>query len=269
MRLLTRVHGRLLLVALVAAFVIGCNDGGSAPAAPTPTPTPAPAPAPAPSPAPPPAPAEPVAVSTIELNPQEISGQSQSVATVTLTGPAPEGGALVGIATTNREVAKVPATLLIPAGEKTGTFRVESSTVSDVTRVAIVASYGGVSNGATLTVGFDPLSAAFADPRSCSLLSSGRLTCSFDGSASKGQISSFRWSIRTTRGGLHEWESNTPVTTPTGTTCTFFSGLGNPPGDPNTFTIEVALQVIGRNGERSNRVTRFVIVFASRVCGYP
>jgi hypothetical protein len=271
MRLLTRMHRRPLLVAVIAAFVVGCNDGSGAPAAPTPAPTPAPSapPVPAPSPAPAPPSAEPVAVSLIELDPQEISGQSQSVATVTLTGPAPEGGALVGIATSNRDVAKVPATLLIPAGERTGNFRVESSTVADVTRVAIVASYGGVSNGATLTVGFDPLSAAFVVPGSCSLLSSGRLTCSFDGSASKGRISAFRWSIRTTRRGLYEWESNSPVTTPSGTDCVFFSGLGSPPGNPNSFTIEVGLQVTGRNGERSNLATQFVTVFASRVCGYP
>src|SRR6185503_19083033 len=105
-------------------------------------------------------------------------------------------------------VAKVPPTLLIPAGEKSGTARVESSTVNDVTRVSIIAQYGGASNGATLTIGFDPLSAAFVVDGSCNLLELGRLTCNFDARASKGRISTYRWAVRTTRRGLLEWESN-------------------------------------------------------------
>ena len=256
----------VLAIAAVACLV-GCTES-SAPAAPTPAPEPTPAPAPAPAPVPTPAPAEPVTVALIELNPQEISGQSHSVATVTLTGPAPEGGAVVSLTSTNRDVAKVPATLLIPAGEKTGTVRVESSTVSDEIRLSIIAQYGGVSNGATLTVGFDPLSAAFVVPTSCWLVASGRLTCNFDGRASKGRISAYRWSIRTTRRGLFEWETNGAVTTPT-TTCAFFSGLGNPPGNPNSFTIQVELYVTGKDDQRSNIASRFVDVSAYGVCGYP
>jgi hypothetical protein len=263
---LFRVLGSALAIAALA-LAIGCSDG---PAAPTgPAPTPAPTPTPTPTPTPSPAPVEPVTVALIELNPQEISGQSQSVATVTLTGPAPEGGALVSLLSTNRDVAKVPASVLIPAGEKTGTVRVESSTVSDEVRLSIIAFYGGASNGATLTVGFDPLSAAFVVPTSCSLLDLGRLSCTFDARASKGRISAYRWSIRTTRRGLYEWETNGSTATPVGTTCAFFAGLGNPPGNPNGFVIQVELQVVGRNGELSNVASRFVDVSAYRVCGYP
>lgn len=204
----------------------------------------------------------------IELNPQEISGQSSSIATVTLTGPAPEGGAIVGISTSNKDVAKVPATLLIPAGEKSRTFRIETSTISEITRVDIVANYGGVANGATLTVGFDPLLAAFSVPGSCNMTSTGRLTCDFDARNSKGRISAYRWTLRASNKGLLQWESNGSITTPL-TSCSFWAGVGTSQGSPNLFTIIVELQVVGRNGELSNVATNFVSVYAFGVCGFP
>jgi len=88
--------------------------------------------------------------------------------------------------------------------------------------------------------------------------------------ASKGRISAYRWTIRTTRQGLLQWETNGAIATPVPPSgCAFFSGLNNPPGNLYRFTIMVELQVVGRNGELSNIVTKFVDVWGQNVCGYP
>ena len=263
-----------VLALLMAVWVIGCSESGNIPAAPTPSPAPTPVPTPAPAPAPAPTPVEPAVLQILELNPPNIGSQSFSIGTVTLTGPSPEGGALVSLASTNRSVATVPSSMLIPAGEKSGTFRIESTTVGSLTSLAIVATYGGVSNGATLTVGPQPLRAVLTPLRGVCLLSSaGELTvfggnpCFFDARKSTGNIVQFRWSIRTAR-ATYEWTSVDGFSSPPLADCPFFAGLGTI-DDPDGFSLEVGVRVVGKDGELSEISTYTQGVSARGVCGYP
>jgi len=92
----------------------------------------------------------------LAVNPTSVPGGSVSTGTVTLAAPAPAGGAVVTLTSTNPALATVPASLTIPEGTDNGNFPVSTSAVSASTTVDILASYGGVTQGSTLAL--SPLS---------------------------------------------------------------------------------------------------------------
>ena len=105
------------------------------------------------TPASPPAPS----LSSLTLNPTSgIGGAQSSTGTVTLSGPAPTGGAQVALSS-NNGAASVASSVAVPAGVTTATFTVNTSVVTASTTVTISAAYGGVSKSATLTVTPPPL----------------------------------------------------------------------------------------------------------------
>ena len=104
------------------------------------------------TPPPPPPPSPAVTLSSLTLNPTTVVGGTQSsTGTVTLSGPAPAGGALVTLAS-NNSAASVPASVTISAGASSATFTVNTTPVTSSTSVTISASYGGATQSAGLTV---------------------------------------------------------------------------------------------------------------------
>jgi len=96
---------------------------------------------------------EPVIVpSSLSLSPTSVQGGGSSTGTLTLSGQAPTGGAVVSLVNSNPAAATVPASVTVPAGVTTATFTVASSVVDVVTEVSITASYNGTSRSATLVV---------------------------------------------------------------------------------------------------------------------
>ena len=92
-------------------------------------------------------------LSSLTLNPTSVIGGSQSsTGTVTLSRPAPAGGAQVILSSNNTASARVPTSVTVAAGASSATFTVSTSAVSTSTAVTITASYGGASRTATLTV---------------------------------------------------------------------------------------------------------------------
>src|ERR1051325_9751383 len=159
MRCDTRILRTSVLV-LAVAFAAAC-DGTSTPTAPapsivapiaTPTPTditpPAPATDPTPAPAPTPAPTPPPASSTrllsLVIAPLSQTGGEPVTGSVTLDGPAPDGGAVVALASSNQD-ARPPASVNVSAGNRTATVSIPTARVSSVTEVVLTASYNGVS----------------------------------------------------------------------------------------------------------------------------
>jgi hypothetical protein len=93
----------------------------------------------------------------LTLNPTTMVGGAQSsTGTVTLSGPAPSGGAQVTLASDNG-AASVSSSVTVPSGATSATFPVNTTAVAAPTAVTISASYGGVSKSATLTVTPSPL----------------------------------------------------------------------------------------------------------------
>jgi energy-coupling factor transporter transmembrane protein EcfT len=100
------------------------------------------------TPQPPPGPT----LTSLSLNPTNIVGGSPSSGTVTLSAPAPSGGALVSLSSSNTGVVTVPSNVNIPAGATSAIFTLTSSSVTASTPVTISGSYAGVTQTASLTV---------------------------------------------------------------------------------------------------------------------
>jgi len=81
-----------------------------------------------------------------------VSGQT-STGTVTLTGAAPVGGAVITLSTNNPSIPTLP-TITIPAGQTSGTFSMKatSPTGAVIGAVLVTATYQGGTATATLTI---------------------------------------------------------------------------------------------------------------------
>jgi len=81
-----------------------------------------------------------------------IGGVQSSRGTVMLSGPAPAGGAQVLLSSSNTGAARVPSSVIVPAGATSATFTVNTSIVLHSTSVKISASYNGTTQTARLAV---------------------------------------------------------------------------------------------------------------------
>jgi hypothetical protein len=98
-----------------------------------------------------PAPAAPASLSSLGLNPSTVTGGQAVTGTVSLTGPAPSGGALVNLSSAN-PAATVPSSVTVPFNSASANFTVNTTSVSSATAGNITAVYAAVSKSATLTV---------------------------------------------------------------------------------------------------------------------
>ena len=113
----------------------------------TATPPPTPTPGPTATPTPPPVPY----LTALTLDPSTVAGGSSSTGTVTLSDPAPAGGATVSLQTTASNIA-MPTTVKIAAGSTTADFQVRTASVPETVTVSITASYQNFSQAADLTI---------------------------------------------------------------------------------------------------------------------
>jgi hypothetical protein len=97
------------------------------------------------------APPPPPALASLTLNPASVFGGQSSVGTLTLTGPAPAGGAQVFLSSDDG-AARVPSSVIVPAGATSATFTVNTSFVVISTSATISASYNGATRTATLGI---------------------------------------------------------------------------------------------------------------------
>jgi hypothetical protein len=261
---------KTLLVVLLSLAAISCTDGDGSPTTPSPSPSPAPAPAPAstPSPAPSPSPGT-QALATLTLNPTSVQGQAPSTGTVTLTAAAPSGGSEVALATSNIDIARVPAAVTVSAGATTATFTVSTATVLNTASVFVRANYGGITQEAILQVTPPPLVARFtvrspsAGENRCAIIdSAGRVDCELFGSNSTGAISQYLWTFSV--GGRSRNTNTTEGSITPNTDCDL---IGNTTGTGSSLTAEITLQVVGRDGvSRSEPVRRSVAVVHNNFC---
>jgi hypothetical protein len=92
------------------------------------------------------------AVSALTLSPATFPGGCQSSSgRVTLSAPAPAGGTVVALASTN-PVAVIPASITVPAGQTRATFPITAPAVSSLQTGTVTATAGGQSRSATLRV---------------------------------------------------------------------------------------------------------------------
>lgn len=90
------------------------------------------------------------ALSSITLNPTVVIGGTGSTGTVTLTAPAPSGGAVVTLSSGDSSV-QVPTSVTVTAGTTSATFSITTTAVAASKPVIISGTYGATQT-ATLTV---------------------------------------------------------------------------------------------------------------------
>jgi trimeric autotransporter adhesin len=98
----------------------------------------------------------PTSIASLSLNPASVTGGNSSTVTVTLSGPAPSGGAQVALSSSNTTAARVPSSVTVAAGATSATFAVSTSAVASSTSVVISGSYGGATKTGSLTVTATP-----------------------------------------------------------------------------------------------------------------
>ena len=95
----------------------------------------------------------PIALTVVSLSPNSVKGgASTTLNKVSLNGPAPAGGVIVTLTSTDGGVTP-PASVTVAAGSTSSPyFTIKTSTVAVTTPVTISGSYNGVTKTATLTV---------------------------------------------------------------------------------------------------------------------
>jgi uncharacterized repeat protein (TIGR03803 family) len=99
-----------------------------------------------------PAAAPAASLTSVTLNPTQVTGGSPSTGTVTLSAPAPSGGASVLLTSSSPALASVPGSVTVAAGSTSASFPVTTVTVTSAATATITGTYGGQSRSATLTV---------------------------------------------------------------------------------------------------------------------
>ncbi|MBS1871611.1 MAG: hypothetical protein JSU00_00245 [Acidobacteria bacterium] len=92
-------------------------------------------------------------VSSVTLSPATVKGGVSLTGTVTLSAAAPlPSGATVTLASSNKLVAQVPASVTVSGGQTSAKFTITTTAVSSTQTVTISATSGGITRGASLTV---------------------------------------------------------------------------------------------------------------------
>jgi len=91
-------------------------------------------------------------VSSVTVSPTNVPALVFSTGTVTLSGPAPTGGATVTLKNTQTFSATVPPNVVVPAGATTASFRITTHYSTGQQTPVITATYNKTSQSATLNV---------------------------------------------------------------------------------------------------------------------
>ncbi|HEY4133410.1 MAG TPA: hypothetical protein VGM50_22515 [Gemmatimonadaceae bacterium] len=93
-----------------------------------------------------------VVASSLTLASTTLAGGATTTATVTLSASARAGGATVALASADPTRATVPAAVQVAAGATTATFAVNAQNVANPGAVQLTATFGGVTQFASLVV---------------------------------------------------------------------------------------------------------------------
>jgi hypothetical protein len=124
-------------------------------------------------------------LSTLVLNPTSVTGGTSSTGSVTLTGPAPAGGASVALQSSNTAAASVPSSVTVAAGTTSATFTVTTYAVATGTSAKITGTLG-TSQSATLTINAPTLSSLTLSPTSVTAGNAATGTVTLSGAAPAG-----------------------------------------------------------------------------------
>jgi hypothetical protein len=96
--------------------------------------------------------ATPAVLSAIAAAPPSVVGGTAAQGTVTLSGAAPAGGALVTLSSSNAVAVMLPPNVTVAPGATNATFAITTTAVAASTLVTLSGTFGDATRGATLTV---------------------------------------------------------------------------------------------------------------------
>jgi hypothetical protein len=96
---------------------------------------------------------QPPGLDALNLELAAVLGGEMTTATVTLSGPAPAGGAMVALSSSDPFLSMLPAAVFIPAGMNSAVFSVGTARPVNWTSVTLSASLNGSVRSTNLTVG--------------------------------------------------------------------------------------------------------------------
>lgn len=88
----------------------------------------------------------------LALNPVQVVGGALATGWVTLTDPAPQGGASVTLASDVPTLVAIPPSVLVSQGERHASFPVATMNPTSLSSVRLSASYGGTNRSAWLAI---------------------------------------------------------------------------------------------------------------------
>lgn len=88
--------------------------------------------------------------SALVLNPRAVPGGNSSTGFIVLTAPAPAGGTLVTLKSSDSGLAEFPDQVVVPEGSTFARFSIKTSAVTSDTPVQVLASGDGMSRSNTL-----------------------------------------------------------------------------------------------------------------------
>ena len=97
-------------------------------------------------------PAAPATLATLALQPSKVAGGTRATGSIALTAPAPAGGLVVTLASSNTSYATLPASVTIAAAASSATFPIDTATTRKNRSVTISATTSTRTLKATLTV---------------------------------------------------------------------------------------------------------------------
>ncbi len=93
----------------------------------------------------------PPTLSSLVVNPSSVKGGASLQGTITLSGPAPVGGAVIKVSA-NSSKAVPPAAITIPVGKVSATFTIKTAKVASSTAVTLTATFRGANQTASLVI---------------------------------------------------------------------------------------------------------------------
>ncbi len=101
-------------------------------------------------------------VASVSLSPAHLSGGDSTEIKVSLTQPAPEGGTVLHLRSSDASIVAAPVTVRIPPGQTSAAVAISTSPVAVATTVAITALDGDTVAGASLSIAVPETKAPFS-----------------------------------------------------------------------------------------------------------
>jgi hypothetical protein len=89
---------------------------------------------------------------SVSIAPASVASGESATGTVTLSAPAPAGGIIVALSSSNPAAVSVPESVVVPEGSDQATFTVQTSGGSSATNATVTASFDGAQRTADLSV---------------------------------------------------------------------------------------------------------------------